>query len=112
MDRQKKIFFLFFLLLSYINAQWQIPVQAAHTTYQLSPPSCSTRAIRGEKSLTLNETYFSFLFLKKKGGGGGMRIDHKQKNDKTERARGLGRGKKQEIGKGNQMTALSFQTGG
>ena len=42
-------------------------------------------------------------------------MDHYQKNDKTERARGLG-GKKgekrEEIGKGNQMTALRFQTGG
>ena len=31
--------------------------QAAHTTYQLSSPSCSTRAI--QKSLTLNEKEFS-----------------------------------------------------
>ena len=35
---------------------WQ---QVAHTTYQLSSPNCSTRAI--QKSLTLNETYLSFL---------------------------------------------------
>ena len=33
--------------------------QAAHTTHQLSSPSCSTRAM--EKSLTLNEKYLSFL---------------------------------------------------
>ena len=32
------------------SAIWQ---QAAHTTYQLSSPSCSTRAI--QKSLTLNK---------------------------------------------------------
>ena len=38
------------------SAIWQ---QAAHTTYQLSSPSCSTRAI--QKSLTLNEKYLSFL---------------------------------------------------
>ena len=38
--------------------------QAAHTTYQLSSPSCSTRAI--QKSLTLNEKYLSFLRGKKK----------------------------------------------
>ena len=38
------------------NTIWQ---QAAHTTYQLSSPSCSTRAI--QKSLTLNEKYESFL---------------------------------------------------
>ena len=34
-----------------------------------------------------------------------------QKNDKTERARGLGRKTREELGKGNQMTALRFQTG-
>ena len=39
-------------------------------------------------------------------------MDHWQKNDKKERARGLGRKKQEEIGKGNQMTALRFQTGG
>ena len=38
------------------SAIWQ---QAADTTYQLSSPSCSTRAI--QKSLTLNEKYLSFL---------------------------------------------------
>ena len=32
-------------------------------------------------------------------------------NDKTERARGLGRKTREEIGKGIQMTALRFQTG-
>ena len=39
-------------------------------------------------------------------------MDHKMKNDKRERARGLDRKAKEEIGKGNQMTALRFQTGG
>ena len=43
------------------SAIWQ---QAAHTTYQLSSPNCSTRAI--QKSLTLNEKYLSFL--EKKSG--------------------------------------------
>ena len=38
--------------------------QAAHTTYQLSSPSCSTRAI--QKSLTLNEKYLRVIFLGKK----------------------------------------------
>ena len=65
------------------SAIWQ---QAAHTTDQLSSPSCSTRAI--QKSLTLNEKYLR-VFWKKVG-----RMDHWQKNDKTERARGLGRDKK------------------
>ena len=36
------------------------------------------------------------------------RMDHKQKHDKTERIRGLGRKMR---GNGNQMTALRFQTG-
>ena len=40
---------------------WQ---QAAHTTYQLSSPSCSTRAI--QKGLTLNEKYLR-VFWKKSG---------------------------------------------
>ena len=62
------------------SAIWQ---QAAHTTYQLSSPSCSTRAIH--KSLTLNKTYLRVFWKKVR------RMDHEQKNDKTERARGLGR---------------------
>ena len=43
------------------SAIWQ---QAAHATYQLSSPSCSTRAI--QKSLTLNEKY-PRVFWKKSG---------------------------------------------
>ena len=40
-------------------------------------------------------------------------MDHQQKNDKMEKVKGLGRKEQQqEIGKGNQMTALRFQTGG
>ena len=35
-----------------------------------------------------------------------------QTNIKTERSRGLGRKTREETGKGNQMTALRFQTGG
>jgi len=38
------------------------------------------------------------------------RIDHWQINDETERARRLGTKTREEIGKGNQMTALRFQT--
>ena len=45
------------------SAIWQ---QAAHTTYQLSSPSCSTRAI--QKSLTLNEKYLSFLEKSQENG--------------------------------------------
>ena len=84
------------------SAIWQ---QASHTTYKLSSPSCWTRAI--QKSLTLNDKYLR-LFWKKKSGEWTI----SRKNDKTERARGLGRKKTREIGKGNQMTALRFQTRG
>ena len=45
------------------SAIWQ---QAAHTTYQLSSPSCLTRAI--QKSLTLNEKYLSFLEKSQENG--------------------------------------------
>ena len=39
-------------------------------------------------------------------------MNYKVKNMKTERARGLGRKEEEkETGKGNQMTALRFQTG-
>ena len=38
-------------------------------------------------------------------------MDHWQKNDTTGRARGLGRKTREEIGMGNQMTALRLQTG-
>ena len=34
-----------------------------------------------------------------------------QKHDKTEEVRGLGRKRRDEIGKRNEMTALRFQTG-
>ena len=64
------------------SAIWQ---QAAHTTNQLSSPSCSTRAT--QKSLALNETYLRVFWKQVR------RMDHQQKNDKTERARGLGRRK-------------------
>ena len=42
------------------SAIWQ---QAAHTTYQLSTPSYSTRAI--QKSLTVNEKYLRVFWKKK-----------------------------------------------
>ena len=43
---------LYKCIMANTSAIWQ---QAAHTNYQLSSPSCSTRAI--QKSLTLNEKY-------------------------------------------------------
>ena len=60
-------------------------LQAAHTTYQLSSPSCSTRAI--QKSLTINDKYLSFLEKSQENG------PLAEQNDKTEKARGLGRKK-------------------
>ena len=50
--------------MSNANAIWQ---QAAHTTYQLSSPSCSTRAI--QKSLTLKEKYLRVLWKKSQENG-------------------------------------------
>ena len=52
-------------IMANISAIWQ---QAAHTTYQLSSPSCSTRAI--QKSLTLNEKYLRVFWKKVR------RMDH------------------------------------
>ena len=46
------------------SAIWQ---QTAHTTYQLSSPSCSTRAI--QKSLTLNEKYLRVFWKKGQENG-------------------------------------------
>ena len=71
------------------SAIWQ---QVAHTTDQLSSPSCSTRAI--QKSLTLNEKSLRVFWKKVR------RMDHQLKNDKTERARGLGRTNKRGDRKG------------
>ena len=82
------------------SAIWQ---QAAHTTYQLSSLSCSTRTI--QKSLTLNEKEFSGEKKKKAGEWTNSRKMTRQK------LRGLGRTTREEIGKGNQMTALRFQMG-
>ena len=76
--------------------------QAAHTTYQISSPRCSTRAI--QKSLTLNEIYSSFLEKSQENGP----LAEKWQDRKSKRTRR----KKQEIGKGSHMTALRFQTGG
>ena len=45
------------------NSKYQCHTAAAQTTYQLSSPSCSTRAI--QKSLTLNEKYREFSGEKK-----------------------------------------------
>ena len=81
--------------------------QTAHTTYQLSSPSCSTRAI--QKSLTLLNQKMVEQFLKKMPGE--WTITHSQRNDMAESARGLGKKMREEIRNRNQMTILRFQTG-
>ena len=92
-------------IMANISAIWQ---QAAHTTYQLSSPSCSTRAI--QKSLTLNEKYLRVFWREKKSGEWTIsRKMTRKKEQKDKEGRGVG---EEEIGKGNQMTALRFQTGG
>ena len=83
------------------SAIWQ---QAAHTTYKLSSPSCSTRAI--QKSLTHSEKYQSFLERERKV----RRMDHKQKNGKTERARGLGRATRETTQHKTSLTKPTSQT--
>ena len=84
------------------SAIWQ---QAAHTTYQLSSPSCSTRAI--QKSLTLNEKYLRVFWEKSQEN---EPLVEKWQDRKSKRTRQ--KKTREEIGKGNQMTALRFQTGG
>ena len=60
------------------SATWQ---QAAHTTYQLSPPSCSKKAI--SKSLTLNKknSEFSERTISRK------MTRQKEQEDQTEKVR-------------------------
>ena len=82
------------------SAIWQ---QAAHATYQLSSPSCSTWAI--QKSLTLHKKYWK-VFWKKSQVNGPLAEkwqDRKSKGTRQKKTR-------EEIGKGNQMTAPRFQT--
>ena len=59
------------------SAIWQ---QTIHTIYQLSSPSCSTRAI--QKKPTLNKKMLGIFWKKVRW------MDHYLKNEKTERARG------------------------
>ena len=58
--RSGQIQILYNCIVANTSAMWQ---QAAHTTYQLSSPSCLTRAI--QKSLTLNEKYLRVFWRKK-----------------------------------------------
>ena len=82
------------------SAIWQ---QASHTTYQLSSPSCSTRAI--QKSLTLNEKYLRVFWKQSQENGPLAEKWHDRKSKRTRQ-----KNTREEIGKGNQMTALRFQT--
>ena len=76
------------------------------TIYQLLPLRCSTIAIQKAKT-----NWRIFRSKEKERKKTIITItDYKLKNDETERARGLGRKIKEEIGKGNKMTALRFQT--
>ena len=86
------------------SGKWK---QAAHTIYQLSSPSFSTRTIPKQKNcLTLNEKIFeSFLETKKSGECTSRKITRQKEQEE------LGR-KRRDIGKGNQKTVLRFQTGG
>ena len=61
------------------SAIWQ---QAGHTTYQLSSPSCSTRAI--QKSLTLNEKYWGVFWKKSREHGS---LAEKLQDRKSKRTR-------------------------
>ena len=74
------------------NGKYQCHMAASCTYHLLSSANCSTRAI--QKSLTLNEKYLRVFWKKVR------RMDHQQKNDKTERARGLGRKNKRGDRKG------------
>ena len=77
------------------NGKYQCHM-AAGCTYHL--PTIISQLLNNlrtiEKSLTLNETYLRVFWKKVR------RMDHQLKNDKTERARGLGRKNKREDRKG------------
>ena len=62
--KKKKKKKLFKCIVANTSAIWQ---QAAHSTYQLSSPSCSTIAI--QKSLTLNEKYLRVFWKKGQENG-------------------------------------------
>ena len=64
------------------SAIWQ---RAAHTTCQLSSPSCSTGVIsRGLTKKKKNAFFFFFFFCKKV-----RRMDYQHKNNQIKRTRGL-----------------------
>ena len=77
----------------------------ANTAYQQLSPSCSTRAKYKTKKLSLKKCWEN-CWVKKAGD---WTIS---KKITRLRAKGRGRKMRDEIGKGNQMTALRFQTEG
>ena len=85
---------------------------AASCTYHLSlPPSSWERAT--QKSLSLNERYWRVFGEEREGRARVRRMDHAvAETNKTERATRRRRRTREETAKGNQMTALRFQTGG
>ena len=103
MDRSNnKLKMLYKCITTNTSAIWQ---HAAHTTDQLTSPSCLTGAI--QKCLSLNEKYWkNFLGKVQQNWPAG------RKKDKTEKVLRLGRRTREEIVKWNKMTALRFQTGG
>ena len=75
----------------------------------ISPTNCLLLTAKQEpyKKAHLSTKYIEEFFLKKF-----RRLGQQAEKDKTERVTGLGRRKREEIAKWNQMTALRFQTGG
>ena len=77
MGEYKKIKNIYKCLMANTSAIWH---RAAHTTYQLSSPTCSTGAT--SRGLTPNKNLQ--VFWKKV-----IRMDYLHKNDQIKRARGL-----------------------
>ena len=90
---------------------WQ---HIAHTTDQLSSPSCSTIRYKQKAYLSMKSIH-ELLGAMGWGVGSGMgviRRERERKKDRTERTTGLGKRTRQETEKCNQITALRFQTRG
>ena len=93
--------------------------KAAHTDYYLlgvQQEPCKKAFWRGNEEKKKREEKKKTKKKKKKNEkkkkGQNRRMDDWKKNKKTERARGLRRKTREEIGQGNHMTVLRFQTGG
>ena len=85
------------------NSKYQYHVASRCTHHLLSSPSCSTRAIQN-KHIILNEKCWESSGENFQGNG-----PLAEQNDKTKRLRELGiKTVREEIGKGNQITALGL----